>query len=151
MYCNDAVLVLYVQDVDTSLLKLLAETHSPDLAEMVSTIDPYFSQQECTAILEEYKVCVCVCVCVCVFVCLCVCVCVCVCVCECVCVCVCARARVCVYFECVCVFTYTHVCVCVYVDTSLRCLLDLKHCTIIGIYVHNVRMYVHFIVVPGQM
>jgi hypothetical protein len=43
------------KDVDTSLLKLLAETHSPDLAEMVSTIDPYFSQQECTAILEEYK------------------------------------------------------------------------------------------------
>lgn len=54
--CSYSLFVLPHQDVDTALLKLLAETRSPSLTDIVSTSEPFFAVSECTAMLEQNKV-----------------------------------------------------------------------------------------------
>lgn len=48
--------MLPCQDIDTALLKLLAETRSPTLTDIVSTSEPYFAVSECTEVLEQRQV-----------------------------------------------------------------------------------------------
>ncbi len=77
-YENSCSLLAFVinhapsQDVDTSLVKLLAEERSSSLIPYIENHDLYIAFEETKAILDKYKVCVCVCVCVCVWVCVCV-------------------------------------------------------------------------------
>ena len=48
--------LLLHQDIDTALLKLLAETRSSSLTDIVSTSEPYFVVTECIAVLEMHQV-----------------------------------------------------------------------------------------------
>ena len=59
IYLCTHLLTPIVQEIDTALLKLLAEKRSQAVVDMVSTGDPQFSVQECAAVLEQYKVCDC--------------------------------------------------------------------------------------------